>query len=45
MRLIAVEGVAEELRRVNLVRLPGPVSASTHALVRALRQEAADLAG
>lgn len=44
VRLVAVEGVAEELRRVSLVRPPGPATASTNALVRALRQEAADLA-
>lgn len=45
VRLVAVDGVAEELRRVSLVRLPGPVAASTSALERALRQEAAELVG
>jgi DNA-binding transcriptional LysR family regulator len=44
VRLIAIDGVPEERRRVSLVRLPGPATASTDALVHALRQQAADLA-
>ncbi|MFC6887081.1 LysR substrate-binding domain-containing protein [Actinomadura yumaensis] len=44
VRLVVVEGVTEEVRRVSLVRPPGPATASTNALVRALRQEAAELA-
>lgn len=44
VRLVAVEGVAEELRRVSLAYSPSTVTASTNMLVRALRQEAADLA-
>ncbi|MEU6405995.1 LysR family transcriptional regulator [Streptomyces sp. NPDC046985] len=43
VRLVPVEGVAEEVRRVSLVRMPGPVGAPTKALARALRQRAAEL--
>ncbi|MEU7143287.1 hypothetical protein ABZ942_27850 [Nocardia sp. NPDC046473] len=44
MRLIALDGVPEERRRVNLARLPGPTAPATDALVHTLRQQAADLA-
>jgi DNA-binding transcriptional LysR family regulator len=44
VRLVPVEGVAEEIRRVSLVRMPGPLGAPTQALARALRQQAAELA-
>ncbi|WP_425585571.1 LysR family transcriptional regulator [Streptomyces lunalinharesii] len=44
VRLVPVEGVAEEVRRVSLVRIPGPVGAPTQALARALRRQAAELA-
>ncbi|WP_370593011.1 hypothetical protein [Streptomyces sp. NBRC 110028] len=41
---MSVEGVAEEVRRVSLVRRPGVLTAPTDALARALRRQAADLA-
>lgn len=44
VRLVPVEGVAEEVRRVSLVRMPGPLKAPAHALARTLRRQAADLA-
>ncbi|MER7985278.1 LysR family transcriptional regulator [Streptomyces noursei] len=44
VRLVTVEGVAEELRRVSLVRSSSPDTAAANALVRTLRQEAANLA-
>jgi DNA-binding transcriptional LysR family regulator len=44
VRLVPVEGVAEEVRRVSLVRMPGPPRAPVQALAHALRQQAADLA-
>ncbi|CAM5696070.1 LysR family transcriptional regulator [Streptomyces viridifaciens] len=44
VRFVPVEGVAEEVRHLNLVRLPGPPTAPTQALARALRRQAADLA-
>jgi len=44
VRLVPVEGVAEEVRRVNLVRMPGPLGTPRQALARALRQQAAELA-
>ncbi|MER6330965.1 LysR family transcriptional regulator [Streptomyces sp. NPDC001034] len=44
VRLVPVEGVAEEVRRVSLVRMPGPLKAPAHALARTLRGQAADLA-
>jgi DNA-binding transcriptional LysR family regulator len=44
VRLVTLDGVPEERRRVSLVRLPGPTTAATDALVHALRREAADLA-
>ncbi|NEW74867.1 LysR family transcriptional regulator [Streptomyces rhizosphaericus] len=44
VRLIAVEGVAEEWRRVSLVHAPSPATASANAVAHALRQEAAELA-
>ncbi|MFF8990378.1 LysR family transcriptional regulator [Streptomyces sp. NPDC014983] len=44
VRLVPVEGVAEEARRVSLVRMPGPLKAPAHALARTLRRQAADLA-
>ncbi|GAA1943325.1 LysR family transcriptional regulator [Kitasatospora viridis] len=44
LRMVPVEGVAEEARLVSLVRLPGPPGAPVQALARALRQQAAELA-
>jgi DNA-binding transcriptional LysR family regulator len=44
VRLVAVDGVAEEVRRVSLVWMPGPVTASAHALIQALRDAAVALA-
>ncbi|WP_431875355.1 LysR family transcriptional regulator [Amycolatopsis sacchari] len=44
VRLVTLDGVPEERRRVSLVRLPGSPTASMDALVHALRQEAAALA-
>ncbi|MCO5969591.1 LysR family transcriptional regulator [Actinoallomurus soli] len=44
VRLITIEDLPEERRRVSLVRLPGPTTPPTDALVHALRQHAADLA-
>ncbi|MFH7333931.1 LysR family transcriptional regulator [Streptomyces sp. KHY 26] len=44
VRLVPVEGVAEEVRRVSLVRVPGALEAPTRAVARALRRQAADLA-
>ncbi|MFF7651611.1 LysR family transcriptional regulator [Streptomyces sp. NPDC007983] len=44
VRIVSVEGVAEEVRRVSLVRVPGLLTAPTDALARALRRQAADLA-
>nr|WP_078884299.1 LysR family transcriptional regulator [Streptomyces sp. NRRL S-340] len=44
VRVVPVEGVAEEVRRVSLVRMPGPAGAPVQALARALRRQAADLA-
>jgi DNA-binding transcriptional LysR family regulator len=44
VRIVPVEGVAEEVRRVSLVRMPGPLRTPTQALARALRRQAADLA-
>ncbi|MGW2858890.1 LysR family transcriptional regulator [Streptomyces sp. SDr-06] len=45
VRFVSVDGVADEVRRVSLVRMPGPPAASMQALVRALRGQAADLDG
>jgi DNA-binding transcriptional LysR family regulator len=44
VRLISIDDLPEERRRVSLVRLPGPTTPPTQALVHALRQHAADLA-
>ncbi len=44
VRLVTVDDLPEERRRVSLVRLPGPSTPSTDALVQALRRHAADLA-
>ncbi|MFH9347763.1 LysR family transcriptional regulator [Kitasatospora sp. NPDC017646] len=44
VRFVPVEGAPEEVRRVSLVRVPGPPNAPTQALAHALRREAADLA-
>ncbi|CAM3804421.1 LysR family transcriptional regulator [Kibdelosporangium persicum] len=44
VRLVTIDDVPDERRRVSLVRLPGQTTASTDAVVRALRQQAADLA-
>ncbi|HEY4453951.1 MAG TPA: LysR family transcriptional regulator [Pseudonocardiaceae bacterium] len=44
VRLVTVDDVPVERRRVSVVRLPGPTTPSTDALVQALRQQAADLA-
>lgn len=43
VRFVPVEGVAEEVRRVSLVGMPGPLGAPAQALARALRRQAADL--
>lgn len=43
VRLVPVEGVAEEIRRISLVRLPGPLGEPTRTLVQTVRQVAADL--
>ncbi|MFG2720471.1 LysR family transcriptional regulator [Streptomyces sp. NPDC048416] len=42
--LVPVEGVADEVRRISLVRGPGPMKAPTRALAHVLRMQAADLA-
>ena len=44
VRIVPVEDAAEEVRRLSLVRVPGPLEAPTHALARALRRQAAVLA-
>ncbi|MGV9900696.1 LysR family transcriptional regulator, partial [Streptomyces tendae] len=44
VRFVEVTGVAEEVRRIDLVSLPGRVTAPTGALVHALRRRASDLA-
>ncbi|MEU6480334.1 LysR family transcriptional regulator [Streptomyces sp. NPDC047017] len=45
VRLVAVDGVPEERRRVSLVRPPAaPATAATDAVVHALRRQAAQLA-
>jgi DNA-binding transcriptional LysR family regulator len=44
VRLISIDDLPEERRRVSLVRLPGPTTPPTQALVDALRQHAANLA-
>ncbi|MET7685280.1 LysR family transcriptional regulator [Streptomyces sp. NPDC005423] len=44
VRLITIDDLPEERRRVSLVRLPGSTTPSTDALVHALRRQAADLA-
>ncbi|MFG3110099.1 LysR family transcriptional regulator [Streptomyces tendae] len=44
VRFVDVTGVAEEVRRIDLVSLPGRATAPTGALVHALRRRAADLA-
>ncbi|MEZ0113456.1 DNA-binding transcriptional LysR family regulator [Catenulispora sp. EB89] len=44
VRLVGIEGVPDERRRVSLVRLPGPTTPATDALAHALRQQAAELA-
>ncbi|MET7987513.1 MULTISPECIES: LysR family transcriptional regulator [unclassified Streptomyces] len=44
VRFVPVEGVAEEVRRVSLVRVPGPLTAPAQALAHALRRQAADRA-
>ncbi|MFE1588058.1 LysR family transcriptional regulator [Streptomyces sp. NPDC058737] len=45
VRFVDVTGVAEEVRRINLVSLPDRDTAMSGALVDALRRRAADLAG
>jgi DNA-binding transcriptional LysR family regulator len=45
VRLVDLDGVPAERRRVSLVRLPGPTTAPTDALVEVLREQAAELAG
>ncbi|MFB4295764.1 LysR family transcriptional regulator [Actinomadura sp. NTSP31] len=45
VRFVHVEGVAEEVRRVSLVRMPGPVAAPVRAVADALRRQAAGMAG
>lgn len=44
VRLITVDDLPEERRRVSLVRLPGPTTPPVDTLVYALRRHAADLA-
>nr|AAC99623.1 BxlS [Streptomyces lividans 1326] len=44
VRFVDVTGVAEEVRRIDLVSLPGRLTAPAAALVNALRRRAADLA-
>jgi type IV secretory pathway ATPase VirB11/archaellum biosynthesis ATPase len=44
VRLITIDDLPEERRRVSLVRLPGSTTPATDALVHALRRHAADLA-
>jgi DNA-binding transcriptional LysR family regulator len=44
IRLVTVDDLPEEQRRVSLVRMPGSTTPSTDALVHALRLHAADLA-
>ncbi|MFH8440629.1 LysR family transcriptional regulator [Streptomyces sp. NPDC018026] len=44
VRFVDVTGVAEEVRRIDLVSLPGRLAAPAGALVDALRRRAADLA-
>ncbi|MDG3010783.1 LysR family transcriptional regulator [Rhodococcus sp. D2-41] len=44
VRLVAVDGVPEERRRISVVRLPGPATASADAVVHELRRQAAELA-
>lgn len=44
IRLVTVDGIPDERRRVSLVRLPGPTSPATDALVHTLRHQAAELA-
>ncbi|MDG3013760.1 LysR family transcriptional regulator [Speluncibacter jeojiensis] len=44
VQLVAVDGVPEERRRISVVRLPGPTTASTDAVVHELRRRAAELA-
>ncbi|WP_374198359.1 LysR family transcriptional regulator [Streptomyces sp. ISL-12] len=45
VRLVDVAGVAEEVRRVDLVRMPAAVTAPAQALAAALRRQAARLSG
>ncbi|GAB3437953.1 LysR family transcriptional regulator [Streptomonospora sediminis] len=44
VRLISIDDLPEEQRRVSLARLPGPTPPPAQALIRSLRQQAADLA-
>ncbi|MFD5655254.1 LysR family transcriptional regulator [Streptomyces sp. NPDC127039] len=44
VRFVDVTGVAEEVRRIDLVSLPGRLTAPAGSLVNALRRRAADLA-
>ncbi|GAB3576015.1 LysR family transcriptional regulator [Amycolatopsis endophytica] len=43
VRLVTIDDVAEEVRRVNLVRLPGAPTPAVDALTHALRDAAAEL--
>ncbi len=45
VRFVDVTGVAEEVRRIDLVSPPGRATAATASLVHALRRRAAELAG
>jgi DNA-binding transcriptional LysR family regulator len=45
VRLVAVEGAAEEIRRISLVRMPGVLAAPAQALTAALRRQADRTAG
>ncbi|MEY9858848.1 DNA-binding transcriptional LysR family regulator [Catenulispora sp. GAS73] len=44
IRLVTIDDVPDERRRISLVRLPGPTAPATDALAHALRQQAAELA-
>ncbi|MGW5110174.1 LysR family transcriptional regulator [Nocardia sp. NPDC004123] len=44
VRLVSIDDLPEERRRVSVVRLPGPTTEPTRALVHALHTHAADIA-
>ncbi|MGV9675693.1 LysR family transcriptional regulator [Nocardia sp. NPDC003482] len=45
VRLVVVDDLPEERRRVSVVRPPGPTTAPVRALIHALRHQAAEVAG